>query len=111
MPANRIAKLRRAAGYSQRGLMRRIAELSKGTITSPSYLATIGRGRQSASPHFEGIAARALDCNVFAFQGQPRLVTTTEHIAKADSWWPLSHRLRCAATARQRDSLSESWGG
>ncbi len=111
MPANRIAKLRRNAGYSQRGLMRRIGELSKGTITSPSYLATIGRGRQSASPHFEGIAARALDCNVFAFQGQPRLVTTTEHIAKADSWWPLSHRLRCAATARQRDSLSEGWGG
>ncbi|MBA2362330.1 MAG: helix-turn-helix transcriptional regulator, partial [Chloroflexia bacterium] len=62
MPANRIAELRCAAGYSKRRLMRRIGELSKGTITSPSYLANIECSRQTASPHFAEIAARALDC-------------------------------------------------
>ncbi len=79
MPVNRFAELRRAAGYSQSGLMRRISQLTRGAITSRSYLADIERGRQMASPRFEEMAAEALGCSVFEFYGRPRLSTPTEH--------------------------------
>ena len=79
MPANRLAELRRAAGYSQRSLMRRIAQLSHGQITSRSYLADIERGRQVASPFFEQVAAEALGCSVFEFYGRPRLTAVPSY--------------------------------